>query len=86
MALVSSGYYEFPGGFIIQWGQVASGTSGNITFPIAWPNGLFAITGSENNSSALTNTIAFNMAGATKTLIPYAQTTSYAFTWIAIGN
>lgn len=44
--LVSNGWQKLPGGLVIQWGMggMAAGvTSGDVTFPIAFPAGVFAI-------------------------------------------
>ncbi|MGE4497140.1 MAG: phage tail protein [Deferribacterales bacterium] len=34
----ANGYQKLPGGLILQWGSASAAASGNITFPIAFPN------------------------------------------------
>jgi hypothetical protein len=42
-----SGYFTLPQGIIVQWGQVGMSTQSQTwTFPIAFPTGAFAVTGS----------------------------------------
>lgn len=54
--LNSTGYQKFPGGLILQWGKLsiyASGgtySSGNVTFPIAFPNAIFVASANANES------------------------------------
>jgi hypothetical protein len=43
-SLSTSGYYQFPGGLIIQWGLVATGTPASVTFPIAFPSACRSVT------------------------------------------
>ena len=48
-SLTTNGYQKLPGGLIIQWGRVGNGTannggsSGTVTFPIAFPNALLNV-------------------------------------------
>lgn len=54
-SLAASGYQKLPGGLIIQWGQIASGGSGNsdsVTYPIAFPNAVFSVTATVQHAAA----------------------------------
>lgn len=88
----TNGYVTFPswlGGLIIQWGilsSIAYGTTGTVTFPIAFPTAGFhssfmqvtaaSAVAAENYSLALTTTQSnvFNTSGVTAT-----------YRWIALG-
>lgn len=44
-SLSANGYQKFPGGLILQWGRKqspASGSTDSFTYPISFPNGVFA--------------------------------------------
>lgn len=45
-SLASSGYYKFPGGLVVQWGQISSGGSadGSVVFPVAFSSAIYTIT------------------------------------------
>ena len=85
---LANGYTSLPGGILLQWGSIASaGTSGIITFPIAFPNNAFTVTTSYNRASTTSahtvyttslSTANFTYAGDSSTI-----TNLY---WIAIGN
>lgn len=58
-SVVANGYQQFPSGLIMQWGSLTFPTSGTsvanetVTFPLAFPNACFAVTGA---SQSTTNT------------------------------
>lgn len=51
--LGSSGYQKLPGGLILQWGNIVTSSSNDLTFtfPIAFPNGCRAVTATYANNS-----------------------------------
>lgn len=86
-SLSSSGYQKLPGGLVIQWGRITSGSSA--TFALTFPNACFQVIASRSynggatsgsevfvNSTSLTTT-GFSMAEST--------TSTYPIMWIAIG-
>lgn len=68
-SLAASGYQKLPSGLIIQWGQIASSTSADVsvTFPVAFPNGVKTIAVQHmhgTTSSAYMNSVsAFSASG-----------------------
>lgn len=90
VSAAASGYSFLPGGVIIQWGKKTSpGTSGTITFPIAFPNACFSISfGMIRNASSSTQSLYVNSASAIgPTSFAYTNTSSNTdFFWTAIGN
>lgn len=54
-SLTINGYQKLPGGLIMQWGQATPAVGGTfITFPIAFPTGVFSVTlGASGSSGAL---------------------------------
>ena len=94
-ALVSAnGYQKLSSGLIIQWGTFTTSSSGytNLTFPLAWPTGIYSITGSDTSGESLYLVcVNFVTGSATTTTIPVAAYTNIGFlnriiTWIAIGH
>lgn len=53
--LATSGYQRIMGGIIIQWGTVATDSTGilNVTFPMAFPNAVFGVFPGETTSGNL---------------------------------
>ncbi|WP_175947647.1 gp53-like domain-containing protein [Burkholderia pyrrocinia] len=86
-SLSLSGYQKLPNGLIIQWGEmVTPGSSGTLTFPIAFPNSSLMVTGNPYNSSATAANVTFSTVGpSNKASCPYYQNTTTAIGWIAIG-
>ena len=85
LSAAGSGYIELPGGLLIQWGGISSGTSGSITYPKPFASQVYSIVASTAGSAGQTNSVAFNTGSGTTTSISWYQSTSYAFSWIAIG-
>ena len=81
-----SGYQRLPSGFIIQWGSIATSTSGSVvTFPIAFPSAVYTIVAGASGVSipancyvAVQNFSASTFNVSSSAAIPEAQ-------WIAIG-
>ncbi|MCW6036826.1 phage tail protein [Spirulina subsalsa FACHB-351] len=46
-----SGYYRLPGGLVLQWGLIGSGSSGTTSFPIEFPNECLHVFTTEDNGS-----------------------------------
>ena len=65
--LAQNGYMRLPGGFIMQWGRVTTGSSGAlpITFPIAFPTQCFGITGSVNQNNTNNQDVGFGNVSTT---------------------
>ena len=61
-SLSTNGYQKFPGGFIIQWGYA---NSGNITFPIAFPNSCASVTCATDRTDGSNN--GYNYVGNVST-------------------
>jgi len=71
--------------FIIKMGQstISSGTSAAFSFPIAFPNALLSIVGSDIGSS----TVPMGVSGNTTTYTVYLPSAvTKTFNWIAVGN
>lgn len=90
-ALALNGYQKLPGGLIIQWGvsaAIAAGSSGTVTFPIAFNN---AILSASATPGVTVNTTTGNAGGvqfgstSSMTIRNIGTTTSYTYQWIAIG-
>lgn len=83
------GWTFLPGGLILQYGRrTAPGSSGTVTFPIAFPSGnapFSIVVTNERNSARSAN---INNAGLTSTSFDYFMETSgsVALNWYAIGN
>ncbi len=87
----TNGYQKLPGGLILQWGQAGTNGTGDtaITFPIAFPNGVRAITigtiGSGAGYMGVFNTqtlTGFNVGTWSATATRAGSTVH----WAAIGN
>ena len=90
-SMASNGYQKFPGGFIMQWGYVASCGSScndNITFPIAFPTAAFSITANPSGQSAASGGVAINSLSTTGASIDsnWGGATKSALYWIAVGH
>lgn len=92
-SLASTGYYVFPGGLIINWGITGSltgngGSSGVITFPMAFPTrAVFCTVMGTALATVGTNT---NLTLATLTATNFSFINSYindmVFVWLALGH
>lgn len=92
MSLATTGYYAFPGGLIVQWGITGSiagngGSSGTITFPIAFPSlAVFCTMIGTAPATVGNNT---NLTLATLTATNFSFLNSYinamVFVWFAVG-
>ena len=88
------GYQKLPGGFIEQWGVATASSSGyvTLTFPIAWPTGMFSIVGTVGGTSVTNICALFNPSTLTTTDIKFAATnssnsfTSNSIYWRAVGS
>ena len=94
-SLGSSGYQVLPSGLIIQWGSFFTSGSGytNLTFPIAWPNGLYQMSATQIGSSTTSiYSPQITMSSATLTTVPVAavgtDSTLHAvsISYVAIGH
>lgn len=83
--LAANGYQKFPSGLIIQWGVGTFSTSGlAITFPIAFPNGLYSVyTGNNVSSNVFSTAVTVTSTGFTGYLNTGANANCY---WLAIGH
>lgn len=85
-SVAAYGYQKLPGGLIIQWGGKlfgSSATSAGVTFPLAFPNGLYCISTGGNFGNQTLWTTDHATTGFTAN-----KNTSGAgtFSWIAIGS
>ncbi len=89
--IASTGYQKLPGGLIIQWGvtsNINSGSSANVTFPVAFPNTVLSAvcsaTGSSVSSAACE--MATSSGGATNMIIyNWSSSRNAPARWVAIG-
>ena len=87
-SLSVNGYQKLPSGIIIQWGRAThpgNNTALQVNYPIAFPGGMFAISGSELGA---TPTINYSMVPLSNSY--FSLTSSYmsgtnTCGWIAIG-
>lgn len=89
----TSGYQKLPSGVIIQWGTGGySGTSGGTgqwSYPIAFPNGTFAVVGTVGSALGQ-NALGFQAYSNSQMTIGYynasgAAASGVGFSWMAIG-
>lgn len=93
--LAGNGYQKLPSGLIIQWGSSTNiGNATNVTFPLAWPNGMMGMSmiGQSGNFAArgplltyatVTKTSFYWGAEVAGAVVTTASTV--AMTWLAIG-
>lgn len=88
-SLTSNGYQKLPSGLIVQWGAAGGVTSTGqvVTYPIAFPNALLAVTATPSFSNATVSCYAATYStGTPKTSIGISVNTgNVAVGWIAIG-
>lgn len=89
--LESSGYTKLPNGLILQWGRYG-GSAGTVTFPVAFTEGVYSITGSINGINPVTGNDSdsgFNARGVSLTSF-YGEIgrvfQNTPWTWMAIGK
>lgn len=89
----ASGWQPLPGGWLMQTGTVATSASGyvNWTFPEPFPNGVFNVYGTPQNSGSATLGVNVNLGAATKNIVPVAVTSGGIYvvnslSLFAIGN
>ena len=83
-SLNNNGYVKFLNGLIIQWGT----GSGNISFPIPFPNKCFSVTSSsQHNAGWNEDTVINNITnkGFISHLAAYGTGYTVSCNWIAIG-
>jgi len=91
-SLAGAGYQKFPGGLIIQWGNIIVSTLTAITFPVAFPSSVFSMTisngGNGTPSNCTLDTTALSLTGTTAS--SFTGSTGAASTrscfWIAVGK
>ena len=85
--LSSDGYQKLPGGLVIQWGRLTSGSS--VTFPTTFTTACFQVIASRSsNGGATSGAAVFVNAGSISTSgfsMAEATTSTYPIMWIAIG-
>lgn len=88
---VSSKYITLPGGVIMQWGSftISAGQtqSSTINFPISFPNAIFSVQITTQNSAPTNNAPSYT-TGGTSNFVAYrpGTTSNITYTYIAIGN
>jgi hypothetical protein len=100
-SITANGYIVFPtwlGSLILQWGLAPAGSSVNVSYPLAFPNELFAVVfGDLNDNPGTGETVAVNAPsggnGTTPTttsmgLTKYSDSaaSSHRVYWIAVGR
>lgn len=90
-ANLNGGWTFLPGGLLLQYGARSNpGTSGTITFPVAFTTGYFSITLglSRNNSSSTQNVYVDNSVPVSLSSFAYDSTSSNTdpIYWMAIGK
>ena len=86
----TGGWTYLPGGLLLQYGARSTpGTSGTITFPVAFTTGYYSITLglSRNNSSSVQNAYVDNSVAVSLSNFAYDNTSSGSdpIYWMAIG-
>lgn len=83
----TSGYCILPSGLYLQWGQIAGGAAtGTTTFPIAFPNACFVVTGVGDNSASGNSHFAVTSSPGKTTFAWAGSNTWTTIYWQAIGN
>ena len=80
----NNGYVKFLNGLIIQWGT----GSGNISFPIPFPNRCFSVTSSSQHNEGWNEDTVINpisRTGFISHLARYGTGYTVSCNWIAIG-
>lgn len=94
-SLGTSGYQKLPSGLIVQWGVGTASASGpiSVSYPIAFPAGVYAIIAQDINSASSSGTARVGSVGAAGFNISMSyyngsSLTYFAdvFTWIAVGK
>ena len=83
-SLNNNGYIKFLNGLIIQWGT----GSGNISFPIPFPNKCFSVTSSSQHNEGWNEDTVINhisRTGFVSHLARYGTGYTVSCNWIAIG-
>lgn len=89
--LSNSGYQKLAGGLIIQWGRqsIPDGGTPTVTFPVAFPNSVIAITTGQMTNNWGSNVYANGWTMDSynnSSFVPHALTNgTNDFGWIAIG-
>ncbi|GMB00447.1 hypothetical protein [Pelosinus sp. IPA-1] len=88
-SITGNGYQKLPSGLILQWGTAAIVSGGAVTYPIAFPNGVYwfvpAVTAVINFNSAYASAAA--APGLASTIVYHGGgTTPYNISWMAIGK
>ena len=81
----SPGYYKMPSGLIIQWGYIASTSTKQVTYPIAFPNRVVVVFQKKGYASSDSTT---DMGFTEQLLTGFTMNTSGGYegiNWIAIG-
>jgi hypothetical protein len=83
VSLSANGYQKLPSGLIIQWGNLAVGSSTTVNFNIAFPNNCFiCVTIADSNDPW-----GFSLISSwSNTSFSFARARSNGTKWIAIGN
>lgn len=94
-SLTSNGSQELPGGFIMKWGPLptmsmtAESATAAFTFNIPFPNNLFAVSMTNNQTVVGANTYSIvgqSVSGGSLFCNSYVSTANANGTYIAIGN
>lgn len=93
-SLAASGYQKLPSGLIVQWGSIVTSATANVTvtFPIAFPNNVFNISCTPDNSGGSGSWAAYSGSSITLSGVQIAGWASSAsrsvitVNWIAIGR
>lgn len=93
-SLAANGYHRFPGGLILQWGNLTSSASADsgATFPIAFPSNCFCRVATVRQGTGAVNALAcigahnnssMNLSAFTANT---AARVSLVIDWFALGN
>jgi hypothetical protein len=88
---VTVGYQTLPSGVIVQWGSsvvTLSGTSGTVTFPLAFPTSVFTVVPSNGDTATSGGIPGVTTPSTTGFIfgVPGAAGGSYRVNWIAFGK
>ncbi len=94
-SLAANGYQKLPSGLIIQWGVVTqetptANTPYTFSYPIAFPNAVFALLGSQTSDSpapVVSNPAIFGFVSSSQGRVAWASTAGATFgaRYVAIG-
>jgi hypothetical protein len=87
-SIAANGYYKFPGGLIVQWGQITLGGSatGTVTFPTNFQNSCDSMIVTYNTSAPPGNAATATPISASQAVVANGSSAGQTIFWIAFGH